>query len=73
MSPYQLGEWTGRLILVLAAVWLGTRPWRIPRSEGMDAGQLATLTRQRSRLVRRSILAVAALWILANIVIDIWS
>jgi hypothetical protein len=39
----------------------------------MDAGQLATLTRQRSRLVRRSILAVAALWILANIVIDIWS
>jgi hypothetical protein len=59
------------IALALAAVWVGTGPWRVPRSQGGDPEQLAAVSKRRSRLVGRTILMIAALWIVANIVIDI--
>ncbi|MET7453761.1 hypothetical protein ABZT03_18130 [Streptomyces sp. NPDC005574] len=78
MSPYQLsvalGQWTLWIALALVAVWVGTGRWRdYPRPEGKSAEEVASVARFRSRLVNRSILAVAALWILTNVVIAVWA
>ncbi|WP_329317242.1 hypothetical protein [Streptomyces sp. NBC_01262] len=76
MTPYHLGElmgeWTCWIALALAAVWVGTGPWRTPRPKGRDTEQLTAVERRRSRLVGRSILVVAVLWILADIFIGVW-
>lgn len=78
MTAYQLGyaegQWTIWIALGLAAVWVATGRWRdYPRAEGRNTEQLAAVVRRRSRLVNRSILAVASLWILTNIVVDLWA
>jgi hypothetical protein len=67
----QLDVWVA---LALAAVWVATGRWRYhPRPEGRSAEEVAAESRRRSRLVNRSILAVAALWILTDVVITIWA
>jgi hypothetical protein len=67
------GQWTVWIALGLAAVWVATGRWRDdPRTEGRDAEQLAAVVQRRSQLVKRSILAVAVLWVLTNIVTDVW-
>ncbi|MGW5478558.1 hypothetical protein [Streptomyces sp. NPDC004008] len=69
-----LGNWTVWIGLGLAAVWVGTGRWRdCPRPEGRSAEEVAAVARRRSRLVNGSMLAVAALWILANVAIVVWA
>ncbi|MFG2939685.1 hypothetical protein [Streptomyces sp. NPDC048282] len=71
---YAEGQWTVWIALGLAAVWVATGRWRDhPSGEGRNAEQLASEVRRRSRLVNRSILAVASVWILTNIVVDVWA
>ncbi|MFI6247218.1 hypothetical protein [Streptomyces sp. NPDC051016] len=71
---YAEGQWTVWIALGLAAVWVATGRWRdYPSGEGRNAEQLASEVRRRSRLVNRSILAVASVWILTNIVVDVWA
>ncbi|MGW7548025.1 hypothetical protein ACWGKQ_43985 [Streptomyces sp. NPDC054770] len=77
MTAYRLGyaegQWTVWIALGLAAVWVATGRWRdYPRADGRNAEQIAAVVRRRSRLVNRSILAVASLWILANIAVEVW-
>ncbi len=77
MTAYQLGkvlgQWTVWIAVALAAVWVATGRWRdYPRPEGRSTEEVAAVARRRSRLVNRSILAVAALWVLTNVVIAVW-
>lgn len=77
MTAYQWGvaegQWTVWIALGLAAFWVATGRWRhYPRPEGRDAEQIAAVARRRSRLVNRSILTVASLWILTNVVVGVW-
>ena len=77
MTAYQVGnaegQWTVWIALGLAAVWVATGRWRdYPRAEGRSPEQLAAVVRFRSRLVKRSILAVTVLWVLTNVVVDTW-
>ncbi|WP_328681027.1 hypothetical protein [Streptomyces sp. NBC_00343] len=78
MTLYQLGErlgeWTVWIAMALAAVWIGTGRWRdYPRPDGRNTEQLTTVVRQRTQLVKRSVLGVAALWVLTMVVIDVWA
>ena len=78
MTPYQLGKVLGQLDLwiaiALGVVWAATGRWRdYPRPEGRSAEEVAAVARRRSRLVKRSILAVAALWILTDVGISVWA
>ncbi|MDT0464506.1 hypothetical protein [Streptomyces gibsoniae] len=78
MTSYQLSKELRQLdvwvFLALAAVWVATGRWRdYPRSEGRSAEEVAAVARRRSRLVNRSLLAVATLWILTDVVITTWA
>jgi hypothetical protein len=78
MASYQLGYRLGRLdgwvAMALVVIWGATGRWRYhPRPEGRSAEEVAAEARRRSRLVKRSILAVATLWILTDVVITIWA
>jgi hypothetical protein len=78
MTSYQLGYRLGRLdgwvAMALVVIWGATGRWRYhPRPEGRSAEEVAAEARRRSRLVKRSILAVATLWILTDVVITIWA
>ena len=68
----ELGTATCSVALGLAVVWVVSVPWREPRSLAGDPERFAAVSRRRGRLVGWSIAAVAALWIAANIVIDLW-
>ena len=78
MTLYQLGErlgeWTVWIAVALAAVWIGTGRWRdYPRPDGRDTEQLTIVVRHRTRLVKRFVFGVAALWVLTMVVIDVWA
>jgi hypothetical protein len=78
MTSYQLGYQLGRLdgwvAMALVVIWGATGRWRYhPRPEGRSAEEVAAEARRRSRLVKRSILAVATLWILTDVIITIWA
>ncbi|MFF3447376.1 hypothetical protein ACFYXJ_09615 [Streptomyces sp. NPDC002667] len=78
MTPYRLGatlgEWTAYVAIALALAWVATGRWRdYPPTEGRSAEQVATVVERRTRLVKRAVLGVAALWILTDIGVTVWT
>ncbi|KAF5995763.1 MULTISPECIES: hypothetical protein [Streptomyces] len=74
MTSYQLGQLDGWVAMALLVIWGATGRWRYhPRPEGRSTEEVAAEARRRSRLVKRSILAVATLWILTDFSITIWA
>lgn len=79
MNTYQLSEkltesWTWGL-LAAAAIYVASGRWRdYPAAEGRTAEQVAAESRRRTRLMRRSLLTVVALWFVVDTVISgIWA
>ncbi|MET7988550.1 MULTISPECIES: hypothetical protein [unclassified Streptomyces] len=77
MTPYHLGsmfgEWTVYIAIALALAWVATGRWRdYPPAEGRSPEQLAVVVERRTRLVRRSVLGLAAAWVLADIAVTVW-
>lgn len=74
MTSYQLGQLDGWVAMTLLVIWGATGRWRYhPRPEGRSTEEVAAEARRRSRLVKRSILAVATLWILTDVASTIWA
>ncbi|MFF9157867.1 hypothetical protein ACF1AB_37230 [Streptomyces sp. NPDC014846] len=72
MTPYRLGEWTGYILMALVVVWVGTGRWRDhPSPKGRTAQEVAAAARRRTRLFKRSVLAILAVLFLADIVVGI--
>ncbi|NUS16581.1 MAG: hypothetical protein HOY69_35165 [Streptomyces sp.] len=76
MTAFGIGELVGQagavVGLVLVGVWVLSYPWRVPQSLVHQPEQLAEVSRQRNRTVRRVTVTVAALWLLTAVATGIW-